>query len=110
EPLDSRMSDTTRTVYGNFSSVGRTGESERLARLPWPMSRRDGPRRNFVSPTENGGEVEWGGEVCSVSPPYSSTVWASSAGPRGALTGASGSPRVTGAAPGGRGGGGARGA
>ena len=57
EPLDSRMSETTRIVYGNASSVGRTGESARRARLPWPMSRRDGPRRNFASPTENGGKL-----------------------------------------------------
>ena len=57
EPFDSRMSETTRTVYGNASSEGSIGESDRRARLPWPMSRRDGPRMNFASPTEKGGKL-----------------------------------------------------
>ncbi len=42
---------------GEASSVGSIGESARRARLPWPMSRRDGPRRNLASPTENGGKL-----------------------------------------------------
>ena len=57
EPLDSRMSDTMRTVYGKASSDGSIGESDRRARLPWPMSRREGPRMNLVSPTEKGGKL-----------------------------------------------------
>ena len=57
EPFDSRMSETTRTVYGKASSDGSIGASERRARLPWPMSRRDGPRMNFASPTEKGGKL-----------------------------------------------------
>src|ERR687896_2487961 len=62
EPLDSRMSDTTRIVYGNSSVPGRTGTSARSASAPWPMSRRLGPRMKPASPTENGGEVLWGEE------------------------------------------------
>ncbi len=57
EPFDSRMSDTTRTVYGNDSSPGIIGVSARSARAPCPTSRRPGPRRNATSPTENGGKL-----------------------------------------------------
>ena len=57
EPLDSRMSDTTRIVYGNSSGSGTTGTSARSARAPWPMSRRLGPRMKPASPTENGGKL-----------------------------------------------------
>src|SRR5687767_15610596 len=56
EPLDSRMSETIRIAYANSSSGGRSGASARRARFPWPISRRAGPRRNFTSPTENGGK------------------------------------------------------
>src|ERR671927_1242752 len=58
EPLDSRMSDTTRIVYGNSSTDGTTGTSARSASAPWPMSRRLGPPRRPASPTEKGGKVE----------------------------------------------------
>ena len=57
EPLDSRMSETTRDVYGQSSSFGITGPRERSARAPCPISRRPGPRRNRASPTENGGKL-----------------------------------------------------
>ena len=57
EPLDSRMSDTTRIVYGNSSIDGTTGTSARSASAPWPMSRRLGPRMKPASPTENGGKL-----------------------------------------------------
>ena len=57
EPFDSRMSDTTRSVYGKSCSEGIIGIRLRSARLPWPISRRPGPRRNFTSPTENGGKL-----------------------------------------------------
>src|SRR5919202_7142312 len=62
EPLDSRMSDTTRIVYGKSSTGGIIGTSARSASAPWPMSRRLGPRMKPASPTENGGEVLWGEE------------------------------------------------
>src|SRR4051794_41963690 len=61
DPFDSRMSDTTRIVYGKSSCDGMTGTSARSASAPWPMSRRFGPRMKPASPTENGGGV-WGGE------------------------------------------------
>ena len=57
DPFDSRMSETTRIVYGHFSSLGITGRSARSASAPWPISRRPGPRRNDTSPTENGGKL-----------------------------------------------------
>src|SRR5919202_5927828 len=60
DPLDSKMSDTPRMVYGNSSVLGTTGTSARSASAPWPMSRRFGPRMNPASPTENGGELYWG--------------------------------------------------
>src|ERR687892_2173572 len=69
EPLDSRISDTTRIVYGNVSWSGIIGTSARSASAPWPMSRRLGPRMKPASPTENGGKVEWGREGVGVSPP-----------------------------------------
>src|SRR3990172_37322 len=43
EPFDSRMSETTRIVYGNSSFGGSTASTARSARAPWPMSRREGP-------------------------------------------------------------------
>ena len=57
EPFDSRMSETTRIVYGKSSSCGSTGSSARRASTPWPISRRPGERRNFTSPTEKGGKL-----------------------------------------------------
>src|ERR687892_1943234 len=69
EPFDSRMSETTRIVYGKSSIDGSTGTSARSASAPWPMSRRLGPRMKPASPTEKGGEVEWGREGVGVSPP-----------------------------------------
>ena len=57
DPLDSRMSDTTRIVYGNSSCVGIIGTSARSASAPWPMSRRFGPRMKPASPTEKGGKL-----------------------------------------------------
>src|SRR2546428_561813 len=43
EPLDSRTSETSRTVYGNAASSGIMGSSARSASNPWPISRRPGP-------------------------------------------------------------------
>src|SRR3546814_9931646 len=43
EPFDSVISETTRMVYGNASIVGMTASTPRLARRPWPISRRFGP-------------------------------------------------------------------
>src|SRR5262245_43760848 len=57
EPLDSRISETTRTVYGNRSGVGMTAFRLRSARAPWPISRRPGPRIGLHSPTEYGGKL-----------------------------------------------------
>src|SRR5919108_2404289 len=69
EPLDSRMSDTTRMVYGNSSCDGIIGTSARSASAPCPMSRRLGPRMKPASPTENGGEGVWGEEGLAGPPP-----------------------------------------
>ncbi|MNM74820.1 hypothetical protein D3C81_865850 [compost metagenome] len=52
EPFDSVISDTTRMVYGKASSDGITASTPRLARRPWPISRRFGPIMRPVSPTE----------------------------------------------------------
>ncbi len=52
EPFDSRISDTTRSVYGNESKSGRSGCSARSARAPWPISRRLVPRSGRTSPVE----------------------------------------------------------
>ena len=57
EPFDSSVSDTTRIVYGKPSRSGSTCASARSARLPWPTSRRPGPRCMRASPTENGGKL-----------------------------------------------------
>jgi hypothetical protein len=57
EPLDSRMSDTTRIVYGKSSCEGIIGTRARSASAPWPMSRRFGPRMKPASPTEKGGKL-----------------------------------------------------
>ena len=57
EPLDSVISDTTRMVYGNSSIDGITASTPRLARRPWPISRRLGPIMRPASPTEYGGKL-----------------------------------------------------
>ncbi len=57
EPFDPRMSDTSRSVYGNSSSVGTTGTRARSASAPWPISRRRGEPIRPTSPVENGGKL-----------------------------------------------------
>ena len=57
EPFDSVISETTRMVYGKASSDGMTASTPRLARRPWPISRRFGPIMRPHSPTENGGKL-----------------------------------------------------
>src|SRR5678815_198790 len=57
EPFDSVISDTMRMVYGNSSIDGMTASTPRLARRPWPISRRFGPIMRPASPTEYGGKL-----------------------------------------------------
>ena len=57
EPLDSVISETTRTVYGKASIPGIIASTPRLARRPWPISRRLGAPKRPVSPTQNGGKL-----------------------------------------------------
>ncbi|MCG3135293.1 MAG: hypothetical protein HMLKMBBP_02863 [Planctomycetes bacterium] len=57
EPFDSRISDTIRIVYGNSSWGGRIASIARSPSFPWPISRREGPRMGFVSPTEKLGKL-----------------------------------------------------
>src|SRR5215467_7699092 len=57
EPLDSRMSDTTRIVYGNSSLGGRIASTGRSARAPWPMWRREVYFNNGTATTENEGKL-----------------------------------------------------
>ena len=52
EPLEDTTSDTQRIAYGNSSTEGSTGTSERSASAPWPISLRPGEREAFASPTE----------------------------------------------------------
>src|SRR5579864_2018477 len=52
EPLDSRISETTRIVYGKVVMSGITAFTPRRARLPWPISRRFGEPIMPVSPRE----------------------------------------------------------
>ena len=56
EPFDSKISETTRTVYGKSFREGIIGWSERWARLPCPISRRPVASRP-TSPTEYGGKL-----------------------------------------------------
>ena len=57
EPFDSVISDTQRITYGNFSMPGITASTPRLARRPWPISRRLGPIMRPTSPTQYGGKL-----------------------------------------------------
>ena len=57
EPFDSRISETTRIVYGKSSLAGRTASTARSASAPWPMSRREGEPKRRTSPTENDGKL-----------------------------------------------------
>src|SRR3989344_6928408 len=59
EPLDARHSETMRMVYGKTSLVGRTARRDFSASAPCPVMRRLNPPTRPVSPTENGGELEW---------------------------------------------------
>ena len=56
EPLDSTVSETTRTVKGKSASAGMTGRRDFSARAPWPISRRE-TRTGFTSPTLKGGKL-----------------------------------------------------
>ncbi len=56
-PFDSKISLTTRIVYGKRSSSGIIRASARSASAPCPISRRPGPRSGFVSPVEYGGKL-----------------------------------------------------
>ena len=55
EPLDSVISETTRMLYAKSSALGNTGINARLAKRPWPISRRLGLPTRPVSPVANGG-------------------------------------------------------
>ena len=55
EPLLSKTSLTTRTVYGQSS--GTIPFKARCAKLPCPTSRRDVPRIGLASPVEKGGKL-----------------------------------------------------
>ena len=55
EPFDSVISETIRIEYGNSTRSGSTATSARLARRPWPISRRFGEPTRPVSPVANGG-------------------------------------------------------
>src|ERR1700722_1644618 len=57
EPFEDMISETTRIVYGNSSFVGINRSIDFRARFPCPISRRPGPRKLPVSPTENGGKL-----------------------------------------------------
>ncbi len=57
EPLDSRMSETTRIVYGNSSLLGSTASTARWASAPWPISRRLAVPNRLTSPVENEGKL-----------------------------------------------------
>ena len=57
DPFDSRMSETTRSTYGDSSSAGSTASIARDASAPWPISRRPTPPMRPTSPTENGGKL-----------------------------------------------------
>src|SRR3954464_5450613 len=57
EPFDSRMSDTTRIVYGNSSTDGTTGTSARSGRAPAPVARAWGPAEAARLPDREGREV-----------------------------------------------------
>ena len=55
EALNSRISDTTRKVYGKSSYWGGSGCSARSARAPCPTSRRLVPRIILTSPSNRAG-------------------------------------------------------
>src|SRR3954471_7218195 len=57
DPFDSRISLTSRIVYGNLVAGGMTALSDRSASIPCPISRRPGPRIGLHSPTEYGGKL-----------------------------------------------------
>ena len=57
DPFDSRISLTSRIVYGNLFGAGMTAFRLRSASIPWPISRRPGARIGLHSPTENGGKL-----------------------------------------------------
>src|SRR5207302_10322959 len=57
DPLDSRISETIRMVYGKLSYGGRIACRARSARAPCPTSRREVPRIGLTSPVENGGKL-----------------------------------------------------
>src|SRR3989344_6746104 len=61
DPLEDKISETIRTVYGNSSCVGIRRHKAFSAKLPWPISRLPGPRKLPVSPVQYGGGGGGGG-------------------------------------------------
>src|SRR5665213_2177590 len=57
EPLDSKISENTRMVYGKSFFEGSTARIALAAKAPWPISRRPGPRIGLVSPTLKEGKL-----------------------------------------------------
>src|SRR5690606_24991548 len=57
DPFDSKMSETTRIVYGFASPCGKTCLRERIAKFPCPTSLRPGPLFGRTSPTEKEGKL-----------------------------------------------------
>ena len=55
DPLDSKISDTILTVYGQSSGI--TFLRARCANIPWPISLLDVPLRGLASPVEKGGKL-----------------------------------------------------
>ncbi len=51
EPFELKISDTTLMLYGNSSTLGKTGTNAFSANAPCPISLLPGPREAFASPT-----------------------------------------------------------
>ena len=94
EPFDSVISDTTRSEYPKSAAEGIKGLIPRLARRPWPISRRLGLPTRPVSPVANGGKLYWNIKRSLYSPAMASITCSSRAVPSVAVTKAWVSPRV----------------
>src|SRR3546814_18392108 len=59
ETFDSVISETTRMVYGNYSTVGIPARTPRLAKQHWPIPPRCRHPTPPAYPTEYVGQVRW---------------------------------------------------
>ena len=82
DPFEDKTSETNLIVYGNSSSLGKTGTKALSAKAPWPISRLPGLLKGLTSPTLKGGKLYWCIYLLSSSSITPSKTWTSPGAPK----------------------------